>query len=130
MDRQLTTQLRTLVIEGYKRRMSVVETILMMAFLVPLLLAISWVHEELRMVEPKTRFGFGIASFAGAAITFFVIMKLLPEPTKIEVDLPLQTLLMGGVSIFAGGLVLSIALISSAAWQAFKRWKFHRSNVR
>ena len=121
--------LRTLAIMGYRERMSVVETILMMAFVLPLLLAISWVREELRMVEPRTRFGFGIATFCGSAITFFVIMKLLPEPAKIEADLPLQTLLMGGISIFAGGLILSIALISSAAWQALKRRKFHRSNV-
>lgn len=39
-----------------------------------------------------------------------------------------MTLLMGGASIFAGGFILSIVLISSAVWQAFKRWKFYRSN--
>lgn len=109
--------------------MSAIEASVMMAFLVPLLLAISWVREELRMVEPRTRFGFGIAAFLGSAAAFFVILKLLPEPAAIEGDLLLMTLLMGGLSIFAGGFILSIALISSAIWQAFKRWKFYRSNV-
>ena len=101
----------------------------MMAFVLPLLLAISWVREELRMVEPRTRFGFGIAALLGSAATFFVVLKLLPEPAAIEGDLLLMTLLMGAISIFAGGFVLSIVLISSAVWQAFKRWKFYRSNV-
>ena len=101
----------------------------MMAFVLPLLLAISWVREELRMVGPKTRFGFGIAAFFGSAAAFFVILKLLPEPAAIEGDLLLMTLLMGGTSIFAGGFILSIVLISSAVWQAFKRWKFYQSNV-
>ena len=101
----------------------------MMAFLLPLLLAISWVREELRMVEPRTRFGFGIAAFLGSAATLFVVFSLLPEPAAIEGDLLLMMLLMGGISIFAGGFVLSIVLISRAVWQAFKRWKFYRSNV-
>lgn len=110
--------------------MSTVEIVLMMAFLIPLLLAISWVREELRMVEPKTRVGFGIAAFLGSAAAFFVTLKLLPEPAAIDGDLRLMTLLMGGISIFAGGLILSFVLISSGIWQAFERWKFHRNNVR
>jgi hypothetical protein len=109
--------------------MSAVETVLMIAFILPLLLAISWVREELRLVEPRTRFGFGVAAFLGSATAFFVMMQLLPEPAEIEHDLLLQTLLMGVASIFSGGLILSIALISSSFWQAFKRWKFHRRNV-
>lgn len=108
--------------------MSAVEAILMMAFILPSLLAISWVREELRLVEPKTRFGFGIAAFFASAATFSVMLKLLPEPAAIEGDLLLMTLLMGGASIFAGGFILSIVLISSAVWQAFKRWKAYRSN--
>lgn len=109
--------------------MGVVETVLMMGFLLPLMLAISWVREELRMVEPRTRFGIGVAAFLGSTAIFFVTVKLLPDSAEIEGDLLLQILLMGGMSVFAGGLTLSIALISSAAWQAIKRWKFHRSNV-
>lgn len=109
--------------------MSAVESILMMAFVLPLLLAILWVRDELRIVEPRTRFGFGVAAFFGSAATFFVMMKMLPEPAEIERDLLLQTLLMGGASIFAGGFILSIMLISSSVWQAFKRWKFYRRDV-
>ncbi|MEO1922858.1 MAG: hypothetical protein ABGW84_13355 [Sphingomonadaceae bacterium] len=108
--------------------MSATEAILMMAFILPSLLAVSWVREELRLVEPTTRFGFGFAAFFGSAATFFAMLKLLPEPAAIEGDLLLMTLLMGGASIFAGGFILSIVLISSAVWQAFKRWKFYRSN--
>ncbi|WP_197054311.1 hypothetical protein [Sphingomonas sp. 37zxx] len=98
-----------------------------MAFMLPLLLAISWSREALRLVEPQTRFGFGIAAFFSSLAAFYATMKLLPKPAEIESDLLLQTLLMGGMSIFSGGLVLSAALICSAAWQSFKRWKFFRS---
>ncbi len=110
--------------------MSAVEAILAIAFVLPMMLAISWVREELRLAEPKTRFGFGIAALFGSVATFSVILKLLPEPAAIEGDLLLMTLLMGGASIFAGGFILSMALIGSAVWQAFKRWKFYRSNGR
>lgn len=102
----------------------------MMAFIVPLLFAISWVRQELSVVEPRTRFGFGVVAFLGSAATFFVTMKMLPEPVEIEHDLLLQTLLMAGASIFAAGFILSIMLISSSVWQAFKRWKFYRRDVR
>ena len=81
------------------------------------------------MVEPKTRIGFGIAAMLVSVTTLFVALKLLPEPAAIEGDLLLMTLLMGGISIFASGFVLSIVLISSAIWQSFKRWKFYRSKV-
>lgn len=110
--------------------MSAVEAILILAFVWPQMLAISWVREELRMVEPKTRFGFGIAAFLGSVVTFSIVLKLLPEPAVIEGDLLLMTLLMGGASIFAGGFILSIVLVSSAVWQAFQRWKFYRSKDR
>jgi hypothetical protein len=109
--------------------MSVTETILMMAFVLPLLLAISWTREELRLVEPRTRFGIGIGAFLGSLAIFYATVKLLPKQAEIEGDLFLQALLMGGVSVFAFGLILSVALICSAAWQAFKRWKFNRRNV-
>lgn len=108
--------------------MSAVQTILMLAIIFPLLLAISWVREELRMGEPRTRFGFGIAALIGAVAIFIALRKLLPEPQMIEGDLFLQTIPIGGVSALAGGIALSVALIGSAAWQSYKRWKFHRSN--
>lgn len=109
--------------------MSAVESILMLAFILPLLLATSWVREELRMVEPRTRFGFGVVAFFGAVAIFFVMIKMLPEPAEIENNLLLQTLLMGGASASASGLILSIVLISSSVWQTFKRWKFYRRDV-
>jgi len=81
------------------------------------------------MVEPEVRFRFGIAAFFGSAAVFLVTLRLLPEPAAIEGDLFLMTLLMGGTSVFASGFVLSIVLIASAVWQAFKRRKYFRSNV-
>ena len=109
--------------------MSAVEATFMMAFMLPTLLAMSGVREELRMVEPKTRFGFGIGALSGSVATFLIMMKLLPGPASIDADLSSMTLLIGGASITGGGFVLSIVLIGSAFWQALTRWKFHRSNV-
>lgn len=57
------------------------------------------------------------------------MIRMLPEPAEIENNLLLQTLLMGGASASASGLILSIVLISSSVWQTFKRWKFHRRDV-
>ncbi|RIV87611.1 hypothetical protein [Aurantiacibacter zhengii] len=108
--------------------MNAVEIILMLAFLGPLLFAISWVREALRQVEPNIRLAIGIAALIAAVVTFFAMMKILPEPAAIQSDLFLLTVLMGGMSAFAGGIVLSGALIGSAVWQSYKRWKFHRSN--
>ena len=127
--RQQATQLRTSATAAYQGLMNATEAILMMAFVLPLLLAMSWAREELRRVEPVTRFGFGIATFVGSLVVLYAIIKLLPGQAQIEGDLLGQMLLMGGASIVACGLVLSVALIGSATWQAFKRWKFHRSNV-
>ncbi|MFN3474143.1 MAG: hypothetical protein ACK4ZW_08865 [Blastomonas sp.] len=109
--------------------MSALQLILLMAFMLPLLLAMSWCREALHLVEPGTRSGLGIAAFFGSLALFYAIMKWFPAPTEIENDLLLQTLLTGGISICASGLILSIALICSAAWQAFQRWNFHRRNV-
>ncbi|HEV7288789.1 hypothetical protein [Sphingomonas sp.] len=108
--------------------MTAVESILMVAFVLPSLLAVSWCREQLRWVEPGTRFSFGIAAFFGSIAVFYVVMKMLPEPAEIEGDLFLMSLLVAGASIAASGMVLSLALTCSAAWQAFKRWKFQRSN--
>ena len=101
----------------------------MMAFMLPTLLAMSWVREELRVVEPKTRLGFSIGAFLVSVATFLVMLKLLPEPASIDADLFSIALLMSGASIFGSGFVLSIVLTGSAVWQTLKRLKFHRSNV-
>lgn len=108
--------------------MNAVETTMMLAFLGPLLFAISWVREALRLVEPKPRLAVGIAASIAAGAVFMALMKILPEPAAIESDLFLLAVLMGGMSVFAGGIVLSAALIGSAAWQSYKRWKFHRGD--
>lgn len=108
--------------------MTAVESILMLAFMGPLLFALFWCREQLRLVEPATRFLFGIAAFLGSIALLFVVLTVLPQPAAIEGDLFLLTLLMGGSSAVACGMVLSIILICSAAWQTFKRWKYHRSN--
>lgn len=102
--------------------------VLMLAFLMPTILVISWVRKKLHWVEPSTRMWIGLSSLSGSILLFLGTLKFFPRPTETDGEIVHQAVLIAVMTIIAGGVILSTLLLGSGAMQLLKRRHYYRRN--
>jgi hypothetical protein len=101
----------------------------LLPFIVLIVLVTNRASDALWLEEPIKRaaIGAGVLLLTGVAIV--TLLAFLPQPGTIMLGDPIdELLLLAVVSVFSGGLILSVRLISSSAHQGFKRWRYYRGN--